>query len=88
MADDNKDKDKDNKDSAAIATATGKPTQPGSKDGEEKDGHVWDKSINDWRDNRPVDFNNEVNVPLGFEKIGDGSPERPHQVRQQSRWNI
>jgi hypothetical protein len=65
-----------------------KPDKPGEKDGDVKDGYRWDKGANDWMDHRGIDFSADPSqLPHNWEHTGDGSPERPHQVRQRSVWS-
>lgn len=64
-----------------------KPKEQGKFDGEVKDGWRWDRSANDWIEHRGVDLTEKKDrLPLHLEHVGDGSPQKPHNIQQVQRW--
>lgn len=83
------------KDAGENALAA-KPTGEGNFDGEVRDGYAWSKRDHDWREWRGVDHTKGAAaaqgaqghpMPPGHEHVGDGSPQKPHNVQPVQRWS-
>src|ERR1700720_2064480 len=67
----------------ADAKARGVPVPVPARDGrfndEVLDGHRWSVEAHEWTVFEGVDHT--LDVPVGAEHVGDGSPEKPHDIR-------
>jgi hypothetical protein len=81
-------KEKDEQESGAKISKKA-PTRAGEYDGEVVDGWRYDRASDEWVSHRGVDFSDEASanaMPFGHEHVGDGSKEKPHEVRAVQRW--
>lgn len=71
-------------DAKARGEAAPQPTRDGRFDDEVLDGFRWSNVTRKWTPFAGVD--RTENVPEGFEHVGDGSEENPHQLVASARW--